>query len=178
MFLLSFAPASEQVTLVSRFNHTMQITSVVAALFLLATVALVSSSDPANTLQLQVTNGTPFLMRVLGVNQTARNAQWVFPDNPNFQAKQSIQIVGAVGDGNANRGVLFAVLNFVIAFGDEIYPFTMLIDDRVQAHVGSSIFAVSDEKLDSTNTVHHNDVVGAFDLMYTGANVTITIKPQ
>jgi len=66
----------------------MQITTVVAALFLLATAALVSSDNP-KALQLQVTNGTPFLMRCQGLNMTLRKAEWAFPDNPNFQAKQS-----------------------------------------------------------------------------------------
>ena len=66
----------------------MQITALVAALFLLATVALVSSDNP-RALQLQVTNGTPFLMRRQGLNMTLCRAEWVFPDNPNFQSQES-----------------------------------------------------------------------------------------
>ena len=89
-----------------------------------------------------------------------------------------VQIVGVVPDENSSNGDLYGVINFLIAFGDEIYPFTMLVTDRIQLHSGSSTFGVMDERLVSTVTTHHNDATGPFNLMYTAANVTVSIKPQ
>lgn len=152
------------------------ITSIVAgALLLLLTssTSILSTSAAPNALQLTIFNRTPYVMRVVGVNQTARQAQWVLPDERSFLPNKTASLLGVVSDDPANRGDLFAILDFLVAFPDEIVPFQVLIDDRAQIHLGSSIFGVASDRLNSTYTATRNPTVGPWLLSYSACTLEV-----